>query len=576
MDERYGLLNELLQVKFANIENELALNSLFEIIPARDSGVTYSKMSFQPASFEYLKSAHINMRNSPNTYFGVVVEESKNIIKLKINSNEIKEFDKSKIKEIKREVNHAELRNKFRVIPATKFPEPIYDEQSLETKSRQVLKKLGFNPETRTDLKEGIKPIIQIFGNEAFDELLSRIRWNKQEYKQFCNNKDSEGRSIHPQLTPRLLLHIPGHFRELARNYSKIEDAFTLEVLGWSLMDFAQGEVGGKTNTYWWLPRKPWFWTCIILNPNPLNLIISPELNSKINKLVKFISWGKINNAVGSWNIIRDTRLFQGMLQAWRQRLPGVQWSTEIRGFENDLNKQGRPFYPEMVNKLKNNKDFFTPVSLFKEREELNQAFNNFISIVETKYGELTSNSIEAGNRWLDSIEAGTQKTDRPTVKEILRLRKKAKNKIPIKNIDLIYIFPKTTTEKITFMTEIKAHEKLKVVIERLFSIIFELGWNDIIYDLQGMFMFRGIINKGHKILSNHGLGTAFDINAQENPGPGNPNPIGAMEPRIIALFDAFHFKWGGVFTDPHHFEYRIYSEEDIKNGRTIQAVHYP
>jgi hypothetical protein len=34
--------------------------------------------------------------------------------------------------------------------------------------------------------------------------------------------------------------------------------------------------------------------------------------------------------------------------------------------------------------------------------------------------------------------------------------------------------------------------------------------------------------------------------------------PFGSMDPRLVALFEAFHFRWGAGFnpTDPHHFDY--------------------
>jgi hypothetical protein len=58
--------------------------------------------------------------------------------------------------------------------------------------------------------------------------------------------------------------------------------------------------------------------------------------------------------------------------------------------------------------------------------------------------------------------------------------------------------------------------------------------------------------------MSEHGLGAAIDVNVPENGQNVAGRAFGGMDPRITAIFEAFHFRWGGCFnrTDPHHFEY--------------------
>ena len=53
---------------------------------------------------------------------------------------------------------------------------------------------------------------------------------------------------------------------------------------------------------------------------------------------------------------------------------------------------------------------------------------------------------------------------------------------------------------------------------------------------------------------SNHAYGAAVDINAPENPYGAAPT----MDPRIVRIFEAHGFLWGGDFLIPDgmHFEY--------------------
>lgn len=71
----------------------------------------------------------------------------------------------------------------------------------------------------------------------------------------------------------------------------------------------------------------------------------------------------------------------------------------------------------------------------------------------------------------------------------------------------------------------------------------------------------RGKSGGGWDALSNHALGTAFDINAKWNPLGHAPAPLGA-EGSVVELVPAAHargFVWGGDFlhrVDGMHFEF--------------------
>jgi hypothetical protein len=58
--------------------------------------------------------------------------------------------------------------------------------------------------------------------------------------------------------------------------------------------------------------------------------------------------------------------------------------------------------------------------------------------------------------------------------------------------------------------------------------------------------------------LSEHGNGAAIDFNTDENGQAIAGRPFGSMDPRIVAIFEAFHFRFGACFNpaDPMHFEY--------------------
>jgi hypothetical protein len=98
----------------------------------------------------------------------------------------------------------------------------------------------------------------------------------------------------------------------------------------------------------------------------------------------------------------------------------------------------------------------------------------------------------------------------------------------------------------------------LAPAFEGVFQAIVDLGWNDLLVETQGMGCFRGMKIPGNaaaaRRMSQHSLGVAIDVNVFEN----GQNTVGSMDPRIVALFEAFRFRWGKAFStpDPMHFEY--------------------
>jgi len=129
----------------------------------------------------------------------------------------------------------------------------------------------------------------------------------------------------------------------------------------------------------------------------------------------------------------------------------------------------------------------------------------------------------------------------------------------------------------------------IQPVFEGLFEALGQLGWNDLVYQSAGSGCFRGTklrpgrffrnptparlaelqaelprnrrraqrAMRAARRMSNHALGVAIDLNTFENDRTGG-RPFGSLDPRVVALFEAFSFRWGACFPqpDPMHFQY--------------------
>jgi hypothetical protein len=91
-----------------------------------------------------------------------------------------------------------------------------------------------------------------------------------------------------------------------------------------------------------------------------------------------------------------------------------------------------------------------------------------------------------------------------------------------------------------------------------LFATLRNLGWNDLAFQTAGTFdprCSRASAAGPRCTMSNHGRGLAIDLNSFENDFGG---PLAAMDPRVVAAFEGFGFRWGKSLpkTDPMHFEF--------------------
>ncbi|MEA2477155.1 MAG: hypothetical protein QOC87_1354, partial [Actinomycetota bacterium] len=72
--------------------------------------------------------------------------------------------------------------------------------------------------------------------------------------------------------------------------------------------------------------------------------------------------------------------------------------------------------------------------------------------------------------------------------------------------------------------------------------------------DYGGCYVPRFIDHNPALPLSMHAFGLAIDLNVSQNP----LGTAGHMDPRVVAIFEKWGFKWGGTFSgrpDPMHFE---------------------
>jgi hypothetical protein len=364
-----------------------------------------------------------------------------------------------------------------------------------------------------------LRPVAAAFGEAALTELLRRLRYSaawlttpKHSY-----NKDSDlnaafGKTVKLQvlLALRVLLAIPGHFRELARRAGTEPEAFALENLGWLLMQALGAEVRTASTLDFWLPSSPAFVTRFA---NPL-----PALSPQVNALITARSF-----LDPSLNVAQYTACYE----AWRTGVPGRLWRLETGRETSPGRVAGAPFYSE---------PFTIPASInfSGPKAQIDAAWARRTAAFDA--GKVKTPLTDCDNSYLNGLGLHSA--------------------MSLGGLQLRAKFPSPSgAAALTSLTGLTA---VKPAFEAAFKAVADAGWNDLLFETQGMGCFRGKKVDGNLViahqLSNHGVGTAVDLNAFEN---GQHNS-GSMDPRIVALFEAFRFNWGRAFStpDPMHFEY--------------------
>lgn len=443
----------------------------------------------------------------------------------------------------------------FTVVPASFLPALATDTTAAID---AALTAAGLNPAQRSTIsRAGLVPIAAAFGASALTELFSRLRWSPAFLVR-------AGDSANGMLVQRLLLHIPGHFRELARRAPSAVEAFVLECLGWAMLSDARQAVANATGTRWWIPPAPDF---VVAVPNPI-----PAISAEVRQLVMRLGFIDTTLPAGDWN---------GRYQSWRAGLAGRQWDSEVNAAQ-----PGLPLYASLL-------AVPAHVNTAAQRTAFQNAWTQRLANVDAQHASMAANAAQVTLSGLRNAEA---------------LRQDVAGNVPagalaalsLQGIELAGDLPLRdggrTVRRLTLLTV------LHPVFTALLRAIHELGWNDLLYQTSGATVFRGVkhnprivdasgnnialapftaptqatvdrINndaspqsradvvraaRSARTMSDHALGIALDINYPENVDNVAGRPFGSMDPRLVALLEAFHFRWGAAFspTDPHHFDY--------------------
>lgn len=373
-----------------------------------------------------------------------------------------------------------------------------------------------------------IRPFAELFGASALAELLRRLRYtpamlvNPPHGHDRDLNRNLGVRSTAEILAPRLLLAIPGHFRELARRATNPRDAHALENLGWLLMQSIRDSVRTATSKNWWIPPMPVFVTPFA---NPL-----PSLSQQTTRLI-------------TANLLIDTTLsladYNVRFGAWNNGLAGAQWRAET-GVDSSPAGAGQPFYPQLVT-------IPAAVNIAPEKARIDAVWQQRLHDTDAHF---PPNSAESRDRLVKCNDALL--TPLNLIQPVSLGGLEMTEKFPT-------LQPASSARRAGFISSLRVLTAIQPVFERLFRTFFELGWNDLIFQTAGAGCFRGtkIDNNpaAARNISNHGYAIAIDILNDENPQGAAQATV---DPRVVALFEAFHFRWGRCFnrTDPMHFEY--------------------
>lgn len=435
-------------------------------------------------------------------------------------------------------------------LPATVLPEAAADPEAALT---AALTAAGLSTAQQARLaRPPLRALAAICGETMLTELFARLRWTAAFVVSHGRTDGQRGDLSEAMLTPRLLLSIPGHFRELARRVADPREAHALESAGWRFLSSARAAVETATTVRWWVPAGP---NWAIALPNPL-----PPLSDPFRRFVLGQGWIDTLITYGDY----ETRFV-----AWRDGMAGQLWAAE-RGTADP----GRPFYASLLGAVA------TPTTT-TERAAIDAAWTARVGAANpgwTGAGEaLTLTNLRAGATLrqcaAQAVPANTFDT------------------VTLTGIEVVSGFPARQASA-SATRSLSVLRPITPLVQRFFDAIAALGWNDLVYQCSGTNCFRGNKLQPHSIftsptqasvdallagpagprdaarsavrgahrISNHGYAIAIDVNVPDN-GQDATRPLGSIDPRLFALFDALGFHWGGCFRagreDPMHFEYR-------------------
>lgn len=432
----------------------------------------------------------------------------------------------------------------LQVEPASYMPQPT---RFADLALLAALEEYGLSPPQIGQLRraQGVKhlaPFAGLFGLSALVELLRRLHYTPAEVIDPPKDLDSTaskaalGSAPGPALlAARLLLCLPGYFRELARRAPGEAEAHTIESMGWVLAEWLRDQIASQTGYSWWIPTVPAF-------TNASRYILIAEMGSVLLsfRVQAHTLFDKPDYA----------KAYEQAFRRWRDGPAGKTWRLET-GVDKAQSGAGPglPFYPDVVT------NGIPPhVDIARDRQQMQNIWSRALNYA-------THNIAGASDqiKWLTTTNNKNNYLAGCGVSFA---------NVSLGGLELAFSYPILTQHKSDVFTGRRARvlSSLAPVFERAFDSIYELGWNDLLIQLQGTFSFRGIRSdpktppaeqlRRAQTLSNHGWGAAIDINHFENPLGSKTRRI---DPRLVSLLQAFGLAYLGCQThpDPHHFEYR-------------------
>ena len=120
--------------------------------------------------------------------------------------------------------------------------------------------------------------------------------------------------------------------------------------------------------------------------------------------------------------------------------------------------------------------------------------------------------------------------------------------------IDPAWVHAHIQTRSVPLLGRITCNRVLFPMLIASLNEVRQSGLGSLIHTNSGCYAARTVARSPTAPPSNHAYGAAVDINAPENPYGAAPT----MDPRIVRIFEAHGFLWGGDFLIPDgmHFEY--------------------
>lgn len=370
---------------------------------------------------------------------------------------------------------------------------------------------------------DSLRAFARVFSGPAMAELLARLRYGAA---QILDPPHDHGSNLNRALGvrhsaeilgARLLLAVPGHFRELARRAPDDVEAHALESIGWLLMRSLADDVASDTGKHWWVPSAP-AWVSAFANP-------LPALGSQIATLITRLMF------IDTTMPAADQRAH---FNAWSTGLAGQHWKLET-GRTTHASGAGLPLYASAISAP-------AVISIAAQKSRIDQAWSARVAAVDARFPRLSADSTRE-----------LQRCDNGPVASFT-------GNASTGGVQLVTTFPMLVTASPSIVRRFTVLNSIVPVVEHLFRNIADLGWNDLLFETQGAGCFRGKKIPGNasaaRDISEHGHLAAIDLMVFENQQRASTS---TQDPRIVALFEAHNFRWGFCFrtTDPHHFEYR-------------------